>query len=106
MSGEDIGNVDAVQSEAEAIQRAEAFLAVLPERRRQHWEEWSKRTGRAIPPDPQAIYIFREIIEVPLGWILKYDIESLVGATFDPGFADLTVNRKTGETRFNHFRDE
>jgi hypothetical protein len=106
MTGEDIGNVDAVQSEAEAIQRAEALLAVLPERRRQQLEEWSKRTGREIPPDHKPIYIFREITEHPQGWILDYWVESLVGATIDMTSPFISVNRKTGETKFGDFREE
>jgi hypothetical protein len=107
MSGEDIGNVDAVQTEAEAIQRAEAFLAAYPERRRRHLEEFTKRTGRVLPPDHEPIYIIEAITEHPQGWRLDCRVESLVGATID-NMTDpfISVNRKTGETKFGNFRDE
>ena len=105
MSGEDISNVDAVQTEAEAIQRAEAFLAIVPELRRQHLEEFTKRTGRKVDlSDFDYIYTLRRVNEYPQGWYLTYWREHKE-ATIDPPLEYISVNRKTGETKFGNFRD-
>jgi hypothetical protein len=108
MSGEDIGNVDAVQSEAEAIQRAEKLLATAPELYKQTWIKWSKRTGKQIPSellDFELTYTLYYVNEYPQGWYMTYWREHKE-ATIDPPFEYITVNRKTGETKLGDFREE
>jgi hypothetical protein len=105
MSGEDIGNVDAVQSEAEAIRRAEALLEKADEHRIKFMEKRSKELGRDRIEKPY-IYTLGEIETYPQGWILDFWRAGADGGTIDPPFVNISVNRKTGETKFGDFRDE
>jgi hypothetical protein len=102
MSGEDIGNVDAVQSEAEAIQLAEALLEAADEYRIQAIKNRVEKIGKDIR-EFRYIYTLEEIETYPQGWILEFWRESADGGTIDPPFVDISVNRKTGETKFGDF---
>jgi len=105
MSGEDIGNVDAVQTEAEAIQRAEAFLAIVPEIRRQQAEEWAKRNGRKRKVSRfEYVYTLKIVDEYPQGWLLTY-LREHENVFVNPPVEYISVNRKTGETKFGDFRE-
>jgi hypothetical protein len=105
MSGEDIGNVDAVQSEAEAIQRAEALLEAADEYRIQAIKNRAEKIGKDIRAF-RYIYTLESKATYPQGWILKFRRDCADGGTIDPPFVDISVNRKTGEAKFNHFREE
>jgi hypothetical protein len=103
MSGEDIGNIDVVQSEAEAIQRAEAFLAILPELRRQQAEEWAKRNGRKRKVSRfEYVYTLKIVDEYHQGWLLTY-LRVHERALVNPPVECISVNRKTGETKIGDF---
>ena len=98
MNGEDIGNVDAVQTEAQAIQLAEAHRIKFMEKR-------SKELGRDVTQKPY-IYTLTKTESYPQGWILEFWRECAGGGTIDLPFVDISVNRKTGETKFGYFQDE
>lgn len=101
---------DVVQSEAEAIRLAEAWIADFKIRKLKHLEEYSKRPGFAYVLEEYLesplIYTIRRTYVHPKGWVVGYEVSDESGSTFDPSFFDVCVNKKTGEATFRWFRDD
>jgi hypothetical protein len=92
---------DRVQSKADAIEIADAFLAKVNEMRKEGFDEWFRKVGREVAYTPIK-YTLKTIKETSTLWILTYERDVTDGDIFQL----VSVNKLTGEAKAGSFDEE